>query len=114
MNRRSLFVGSGALLGASAFGQTQQTDPALAESVEKVFKLVQKIQIGSRRESLNEDWIPDGGIQIRWATRFKLRICENIKINVAFKKHGDDWNLNNPEDVIAEISRAYLEHPAYD
>ena len=114
MNRRSLFVGSGALLGASAFGQTQQTDPALAESVQKVFTLVQKIQIGSSRKSLIEDWIPDGGIQIRWATRFKLRICENVKINVDFEKHGDDLNFNNPEDVIANISRAYLEHPHYD
>jgi hypothetical protein len=43
-----------------------------------------------------------------------LLIREYVKINLDFEEHGDGWKLHNPDDVIAKVSREYLEPPADD
>jgi hypothetical protein len=111
MNRRKLMWGSMAAI-TTALPLEGQAD-AFGMEIARIIKLVNMIEVGQKREMLERDWIPDGGIQVIYQTRYKLKTCQNIKIDVDFYKSSTS-SFNDPNAAISKVSLPYLQYPAYD
>ena len=111
MNRRKLLFGSVAAT-ISTLPIQGQTDTFRGE-VARIIALVADIHIGQRRSTLEPNWTPDGGLQFPNSTRYSLRSCESVKIDVTFKQ-GNDNAFDEPNAVIAKVSAPYLQYPVYD
>ncbi len=111
MDRRKLMLGSTAVI-ASAFPVQAQSEFFRAE-IERIINLVSKIRPGQQRADLHDDWIPDGGLQVPHSTRYTLKTCQSVKIDVDFQKTDSD-PFNDPRALIAKVSRPYLQFPIFD
>ncbi len=115
MNRRTLLRGGTCSLVLGTPKQPFDTrETTLALEVAHVLKLVQQIRSGDLRKSLERDWKQDGGIQVPSPTRYLLRACNNIKIDVECRQVDVTLPFNKPEDIITSVSKPYLEYPVYD
>jgi hypothetical protein len=111
MNRRKMMFGSVAAT-LSALPMQGQTD-AFRMEVARILALVTNIHIGQKRSSLEQNWTPDGGLQFPNSTRYSLRSCESVKIDVAFTQENGNA-FDDPNAVIAKISSPYLQYPVMD
>ncbi len=111
MNRRKMMFGSVAA-SVSALPIQGQTD-AFRMEVASIIALVSDIHIGQKRSTLEQNWTPDGGLQFPNSTRYSLRSCESVKLDVDFTQ-GNGNAFDDPNAVIAKVSSPYLQYPVYD
>lgn len=102
------------MLGSLGRQQQNTGGTSLAEETARVLSLVKQIRPGDLRKSLELDWRTDGGIQARSSTRYLLKTCNNIKIDVGFRQVDVTRPFDNPDDIVTHVSKPYLESPAYD
>jgi hypothetical protein len=78
-------------------------------------KTIQELRSGSTRAQLEQKFEADGGVQFPANSRYVLKMCPYIKIDVEFQ--GDriqDRTTLLPADKIVKISKPYLEYPSSD
>ncbi len=76
-----------------------------------VLKEIETIKVGTTREQLLKVFTTEGGISHPTHRTYVHRACPYIKVEVRFETINKDRRSlkDNPEDVIKEISRPYLE-----
>jgi len=84
--------------------------------VEHALQVVGRIHKGLRRAEIEEEFVADGGLFSRQQTRYSLRACPEIKVNITFvlDKAVDSFAEGSPNDSVSEVSKPYLEYPAKD
>jgi hypothetical protein len=96
------------------------SDAELSRMVDAVLAEVGTLQRGMTRHAMEVPWRMDGGLQIAGTTRYVLRRCTSIKIDVKFKPADADQSdparipSERDDDVVVGISAPYLQGPFYD
>ena len=86
--------------------------------VEKCLVDFGRIRVGMTRSDVDKIFPQDGGIQCVSPVRYIHPECGYFMIDVSFdfKRNPDDQNraITSPDDLVTNISRPYIEYPAYD
>jgi hypothetical protein len=95
---------------------SQQKENSPQEWLREIYKEATSIHKGMTRAELLEKYRTDGGIQRIPESRFVLKACSLIKIEVEFETpYGQAYKLKpDSQLIITKISQPYLEHPAKD
>ena len=105
------------VVGARAYPQAQVTDDqAHQQWLEERYKEATSIKPGMNRADLLKLFEEDGGLQSIPASRYMLKSCRLIQIEVKFDaKYGVDYTPRPDKDLkITDVSRPYLQHMAID
>jgi len=115
------------LLGSFAFGaqvqaQSSANQPQIncCSAVEHAMQVVGRIQKGLLRAEIEKEFVADGGFNTRQHTRYSLRACHEIKVDITFAldKTVDKTAVNfaerSPTDAVSAFSKPYLEHTFAD
>ena len=86
------------------------------EWIANILKEAQSIRKGMTRGDLLKVFITEGGISHPTQRTYVHRNCPYIKVDVEFKTTNEDPRSlkENPEDVITEISKLYLQWSIMD
>lgn len=84
------------------------------EWIDACLKEIHTIKPGSTRRDLLVLFTTEGGIYSRTWGHFVYRKCPYIKVDVEFKAADNDVSRMDTNDVIARISRPYLERTIAD
>ncbi|HYV23635.1 MAG TPA: hypothetical protein VE969_00250 [Pyrinomonadaceae bacterium] len=110
-----LIAGLIAVIGARALAPAQNADDkAHQQWLEARYKEAASIQPGMTRAELMKLFIEDGGMQMNPVSRYVLKSCYLIKIEVKFDKPAAYSSTPNNEMKIVEVSKPYLEHMTLD
>jgi hypothetical protein len=111
-----IIVGLFAVIGARALAPAQNADDkAHQQWLEARYKEATSIQAGMTRADLKKLFIEDGGIQMIPASRYVLKSCYLIQIEVKFDKGAaGNGSVTDDEIKITEVSKPYLERMALD
>jgi len=117
--KRSLLFIVGLLLFATysiiTHGQGEQEE-AHRQWLNEMYTEATSIKPGMSRADLLRVFEEDGGLQRIPATRFLLKRCRMIKVEVEFDtKYGRMYKEKSDEDLkITKVSQPYLAYPHYD
>jgi hypothetical protein len=76
---------------------------------------VRELKPGVLRSQLEKDFELDGGMQSAATSRYVLKTCHYIKIDVSFSGDGiNDRTEFLPTDKMVTVSKPYLEFPVKD
>ena len=90
-------------------------DQAHQQWLEERYKEAISIKPGMSRADLIKLFDEDGGIQMITATRYVLKSCRLIQIEVKFNAYGADFRSIPAKDLkIMEVSRPFLQPMALD
>ncbi|HBB94910.1 MAG TPA: hypothetical protein DC054_05925 [Blastocatellia bacterium] len=90
-------------------------DQAHQQWLEERYKEAISIKPGMSRADLIKLFDEDGGVQMSVATRYVLKSCRLIQIEVKFNAYGDDFRAIPAKDLkIMEVSRPFLQPMALD
>jgi hypothetical protein len=112
-----LIVGLFALIGIRGLPPAQNpNDQAHQQWLEARYKEATSIQPGMTRAELNKVFLEDGGLQTNPPSRYALKSCYLIQIEVKFDKASGAANGSGADDEIKiiEVSKPYLEHMTLD
>ncbi|MDP2898370.1 MAG: hypothetical protein Q8Q12_17670 [bacterium] len=103
-------------LGEMSLPKAPKRDVKQTEFVALWLKEIQTIKVGMTRKQLLEAFTTEGGLSSRTWRTYVYRRCPYIKVDVEFKSVGNERDQlgQRPEDVIAKISRPYLQWPIMD
>lgn len=107
-----LIIGFIAIAGARVCPQAQEnSDASRQQWVEERYKEAVSIRPGMNRADLMKLFAEDGGLQSVPASRYVLKSCHLIKIEVKFATpYGVNYKPTPDQDLkITEVSRPYLE-----
>jgi hypothetical protein len=117
MMRRSPLLALALVLQPFIMSTAHAQAPAGCEGcalMEAALKAVQNLSPGSPRAKVELDFRPDGGLQpFQGPTRYVFKKCPLVKVDIEFT-HFDGEQDGLPSDQIINVSRPYLEYPAYD
>ena len=90
-------------------GQDAQTGDEHTEWISESLKTIQTLKPGDTRQDLLKLFTTEGGLYTRTQGHFVYRKCPYVKVDVEFKTADNDIDHMDPNDVIAKISKPYLE-----
>ncbi len=95
---------------------SQQKENSPQEWLREIYKEATSIQAGMTRAELLEKYRIDGGVQRIPESRFILKSCSLIKIEVEFDTLYGQSYKPKPDNqlIITKISQPYLEYPTMD
>ncbi|HKF50022.1 MAG TPA: hypothetical protein VKB38_21845 [Terracidiphilus sp.] len=89
--------------------------------IERAIQSADSIQPGNSRAKIEQDFVMEGGLQTAAQTRYVLKKCRLIKIDVEFTaadggkpQFTTDTGEYSPDDVVVKVGRPYLEYPIAD
>jgi hypothetical protein len=83
--------------------------------VDAALRAWERLAPGVARKDVEAAFELDGGLQTLRSSRYALRACRSIKIDVQFTIEGDRDPIELlATDIVEEISRPYLELPFTD
>ena len=110
-----LIAGLVLLVGARAHQAQVTDDQAHQQWLEERYKEAISIKPGMSRADLIMLFDEDGGVQMVAATRYVLKSCRLIQIEVKFNAYGADFRAIPAKDLkIIDISRPFLQPMALD
>ena len=83
------------------------------EWMQQVMQAISAIKPGMTRNDLTPLFTEDGGLDSRQQGRYVYAQCEYIKVDIVFSPVDGGANPSS-EDKIVNVSRPYLDYPAYD
>jgi hypothetical protein len=105
------FLSATFFLTATAGLPSDNAFPTITDALKKVGDL----KSGDNRAKLEQAFELDGGMQWRAHSRYVLKTCRYIKIDVEFSDERDGGQTDFlPTDRIVKISRPYLDYPVSD
>jgi hypothetical protein len=114
----ALVLSALALLSSAKQSGGQQSNPQdQAENlIKEAISIAGNLKEGSIRSEVERDFVLDGGIQSRGASRYMFKKCRFIKIDVTFSKdeNSGTWIDGSPNDKVISVSKPYLEYPVMD
>lgn len=82
---------------------------------------VARIHPGSTRAEVEEEFTMDGGMQFVVPSRYVLKKCPYIKVDIEFKasdggklQFDESSGKHSPSDLVVKVGRPYLEYPDKD
>jgi len=112
-----LTAGLSVMIGALTYSHAQDgSDRARQQWLEEKYTEARSIKPGMSRADLLKLFMEDGGLQSIPATRYVLKGCHLIQIEVKFDtKYGVNYKPVPDENLkIVEVSKPYLERMATD
>ena len=110
-----LIAGLVLVVGARAYQAQVTDDQAHQRWLEERYKEAISIKPGMSRADLIKLFDEDGGGQMIAATRYVLKSCRLIQIEVKFDAYGADFRAIPAKDLkITDISRPFLQPMALD
>ena len=112
-----LIAGCFALIGLRTVPPVQEKDDKAEQQwLEARYKEATSIQPGMTRADLHKLFMEDGGLQNIPASRYVLKSCHLIQVEVKFDtKYGVEYQPVPDENLkIIEVSKPYLERMAID
>ena len=83
--------------------------------VHEALQKVHELKAGDSRAKLEVSFELDGGLQIASNSRYALKKCRYIKLDVEFSdKNGSSQVEFLPTDKISKMSQLYVEYPVAD
>jgi hypothetical protein len=104
-----------ALVFSSRAQQADKQDQS-ENLIKEAISIAGNLKEGSIRSEVERDFELDGGIQSRGLSRYMLKKCHLIKIDVTFSKdkNSGTWIVGSPDDKVTSVSKPYLEYPVMD
>jgi hypothetical protein len=113
-----VFFASAFSCAAQQPSSTQQTSnqDQLETLIKEAISIVGNLKEGSIRAEVERDFMLDGGLQSRGTSRYMLKKCRFIKIEVTFSKdeRSGTWIDGSPNDIVTSVTKPYLEYPFMD
>ena len=111
-----LIVGLLVIIVPRIYPQTQTAnDQAHQQWLEERYREAISIKPGMSRADLLKLFDEDGGVQMIAATRYVLKSCRLIQIEVKFNAYGADFRAIPARDLkITDVSRPFLQPMALD
>jgi hypothetical protein len=112
-----LIAGLSLVIGALTFSHAQESgDRAHQKWLEEKYTEATSIKPGMSRAELLKLFMEDGGLQRIPASRYVLKSCQLIQIEVKFDtRYGVNYKPVPDENLkIVEVSKPYLERMAMD
>lgn len=102
---------------ASAFSHASQPQSDHEQWIADSLKEMQRVKVGMTREDLLKIFVTEGGLYTRSHRTYVYRGCPYIKVDVEFQsvgpsardQNGRETLIESPNDVIAKISKPYLD-----
>ena len=96
-------------------GESDRPTTALCEAlIVDALKQVDELKPGTPRAVLEHGFEEDGGLQFAAHSRYVLKKCHFIKIDVEFSGGAIENRAALPTDQVVTVSRPYLEYPVDD
>ena len=100
---------------SAMFGRTQPIDANCGPSIKETLTIVDELKPGDTRAKLERNFQLDGGLQFAAKSRYILKKCNYIKIDVELTGDGIENRIDFlPTDKILKVSKPYLEYPIDD
>jgi hypothetical protein len=100
---------------SAMFGRTQPIDANCGQSIKETLMIVDELKPGDTRAKLERNFQLDGGFQYVAQSRYILKKCKYIKIDVQLTGEGIENRIDFlPSDKILNVSKPYLEYPIDD
>jgi hypothetical protein len=100
---------------AIAQSAQQKASPACCSIVVAALEAVSHIHPGMSRAEVEKVFVVDGGLIIRDKTRYSLRDCHSIKVEITFDRDKQAPGvIGAPKDTVKAVDRPYLEYPIAD
>lgn len=115
MNKVAILLAAILCLGAGIFrtalGEEVKRDEELTKKIDECLTEIKKIKVGMTRAELLKVFTTEGGFYTSRDRQFVWKKCPYIKVYIKFKARSDvkDALKESDDDIIAEISRPYLE-----
>jgi uncharacterized protein YecT (DUF1311 family) len=95
---------------------SDQRDEGLATEhlIREALKQISELRPGDSRMLLERNFEQDGGLQFARHSRYVLKKCQFIKVDVEFSGEGIDNRAALPSDTVVRVSRPYVEYPSAD
>lgn len=108
-----LVFGIGTLISPLGRSEANQ-DPQ--QWLEERYKEATSVSVGMNRADLRRIFDEDGGLQRIPASRYTLRSCQMIKVDVEFDtEYGQAYKVKSDEELqIKSMSKPYLEYRSTD
>ena len=112
----AVVLGLSAAAGSSARAYRAQTPDRVArtEWVAESLQRMESIRPGMKRSDLTRVFTTEGGLFTRTRRTYVSLDCPYFKVDVQFRAAGTAGPAESNDDVIAQISRPYLQHPIMD
>jgi uncharacterized protein YecT (DUF1311 family) len=95
---------------------SDHSDEVLATEhlIQEALKRLAEVRSGDSRVSLERSFEEDGGMQFAGHSRYVLKKCQYIKVDIDFSGEGIENRAALPSDRVIRVSRPYVEYPASD
>lgn len=122
--RRTLLVvclGFGLAVLFARAGSRDKPCQAFTVSVDAAMQSVARIHPGLTRADVEKEFEMDGGLQSVTPSRYVLKKCPDIKVDIEFKAaDGGQPQISpsspefSPTDLVVKVGKPYLEYPDMD
>ncbi len=82
--------------------------------MEKALHAAERIKVGASRSEVERDFILDGGVTFRDESVYTFRNCPYLKLKIRFDRDKSKQSDLTMNDIVATISRLYVEWPHGD
>ena len=103
--------------GAQVQAQSSGNQPQVncCSAVEHALQVAGRIQKGLLRAEIEKEFVADGGLNTRQQTRYSLRVCPEIKVDITFVLDKAVGSFEgSPNDAVSAVSKPYLEYQIKD